>query len=51
MTYKSANSMSMEEDDETVWPQDVEEAFQEALALYPPIGRRKLMEEGKMYGK
>ncbi|EPZ35798.1 TEA/ATTS domain-containing protein [Rozella allomycis CSF55] len=38
-------------DEASIWPEDVEMAFHEALALYPPIGRRKLLEEGKMYGR
>jgi len=48
------SSSELDTDDggeEAIWSEDVETAFEEAMMIYPSVGRRKICVEGQMYGR
>ena len=53
VAYGSVQTSLLMAEEGSVWPDDVEEALQEALILFPPCGRRKMLisDENKPLGE
>ena len=50
---KQLTTEDMSDDSDGLWTGEIEKSFQEALAIYPPCGRQKIMlsAKDKMYGR
>ncbi|KAF8474232.1 TEA/ATTS domain family-domain-containing protein [Kalaharituber pfeilii] len=49
--YRARQRRDAGADGESVWDEELESAFMEAIQKIPPIGRKKLNMEGKTYGR
>ena len=43
--------MDEDENEQSIWASDVEKAFEDAMTIYPSVGRRKICIDGSMYGR
>ncbi|KAJ5364559.1 uncharacterized protein N7496_010272 [Penicillium cataractarum] len=51
LEYRARPRRDVGKDGEVVWSDELEDAFQQALGAHPPMGRKKLTENGKSYGR
>ncbi|KAF4152761.1 hypothetical protein CNMCM6069_001731 [Aspergillus lentulus] len=51
LEYRARPRRDTGKDGEPVWPDELEDAFQQALEANPPMSRRKWSEQGKSYGR
>eukprot|EP00039_Didymoeca_costata_P023421 m.7032 g.7032 ORF g.7032 m.7032 type:complete len:614 (-) comp3635_c0_seq2:207-2048(-) len=48
---ENATLANDEEGENSIWSSDVEKAFEDAMTIYPSVGRRKICIDGSMYGR